>query len=151
MALYDFPFESSCFGSGLGSLAEVGRTRVYTVCYFANLCRNVLGDFALVLFDFTDFVTLGKTLQLIDPFEGIVSNKSDRLSNRYNRDPDRVFRQYAPNAPLELLPLWLPTGQGVIFERQLLKRQFPDMADLRDHHQNCCRRADAACYPAAGT
>jgi hypothetical protein len=109
--------------------AEVGRYRVYTVCYFASLCRNVPGDFAgagisygvsaRVMFDFTDFATLGKTLHLIDPFEGIVSNKSNRVSERYNRDPDRVLRQYPPNAPLELhqkrIPLRLPGKLAFVF------------------------------------
>lgn len=109
--------------------AEVGRYRIYTVCYLAGLCRNVPGDFACagvsyglsarVMYDFTDFAALGKTLHLIDPFEGIVSNQTDRVSEHYNRDPNYVLRQYPAGAPIALhrqrIPFRLPGKLAFVF------------------------------------
>lgn len=108
---------------------EVWRYRLYNVCFFARLCRQIPGDFVCagvswgvaprMVFDFTDFPTLGKTLHLIDPFEGIVSNDSDKISERYNRDPDYVLRQYPPGAPIVLhrkrIPLRLPGKFAFVF------------------------------------
>jgi hypothetical protein len=101
----------------------------YNACYFANLCRQVPGDFvcagvsfgatAKVVYEFVDFPKLGKTLHLIDPFEGAVASDSDRISRRYNRDPDYVLRQYPPGSPIVLhrkrLPLRLPGPLAFVF------------------------------------
>ena len=86
--------------------------RNYNVCFFAGLCRHVPGDFVCagvsygvtprIVFDFVDFSSLGKTLHLIDPFEGIVSNRSSAVSEVFNRDPDYVLRQYPDRAPIIL-------------------------------------------------
>jgi len=91
---------------------EATRYRNYNVCFFANFCRTVPGDFACagvswgvtprIVFDFTKFPSLDKTLHLIDPFEGIISNTSDKVAERFNRDPDYVLRQYPPSAPIVL-------------------------------------------------
>ena len=91
---------------------DVTRYRHYNICYFANLCREVSGDFLCagvswglaprVVYDFTNFSTLGKKLHLVDPFEGIVSERPNDISPRYNRDPDYVLRQYPSGAPIEL-------------------------------------------------
>lgn len=87
---------------------ETGRYRNYCNCFFAYLCRRVPGDFvcggvsygvsAKMIYEFTNFASLGKTLHLIDPFEGIADG--DRVSANYNRDPDYVRRQYPPDAPV---------------------------------------------------
>jgi len=87
----------------------------YNNCFFANLCREVPGDFlcagvswglaARMVFDFTNFAALGKTLHLVDPFEGIVSKRHGDVSARYNFDPDYVLQQY-------------PTGAHVVLHRQ---------------------------------
>lgn len=91
---------------------DVTRYRHYNICFFANFCREVPGDFLCagvswglaprVVYDFTDFSALGKTLHLVDPFEGIVSERPGDISPRYNRDPDYVLRQYPANAPVVL-------------------------------------------------
>jgi hypothetical protein len=92
----------------------------YMICRFADLCRHVPGDFVCagisfgimprILFDYVDFPSLGKTFHLIDPFEGIGSH--DRISARYNCDPDYVMRQYPEGSPIILhrkrIPLRLP-------------------------------------------
>jgi hypothetical protein len=103
--------------------------RNYNVCFFADFCRHIPGDFVCagvshgvtprIVFDFVDFLTLGKTLHLIDPFEGIVSNDSKAISEVYNRDPDYVLRQYPPEAPIVLhrarIPLHLPGRFAFVF------------------------------------
>lgn len=111
---------------------EVGdrwRYRIYNVCYFGNLCRDVPGDFVCagvswgvaprILFDFVSFSTLGKTMHLIDPFEGIVSNQGDATSDRYNRDADYVLKQYPSDAPVVLhrnrIPYRLPGPLAYVF------------------------------------
>jgi hypothetical protein len=101
----------------------------YNVCYFAILASHVPGDFvcsgvsfgatAKVVYEFVNFPTLGKTLHLIDPFEGIVGNYSTRIATNYNRDPDYVLRQYPPGSPIVLhrkrVPLRLPGPLAFIF------------------------------------
>lgn len=91
----------------------------YCNCFFASLCCHVPGDFvcagisygvgAKLIFEFTDFVGLGKTLHLIDPFEGI---SVGGIADNYNRDPEYVRRQYPADAPIvmhrERIPLRLP-------------------------------------------
>jgi hypothetical protein len=88
-------------------------------CFFAFLCRHVPGDFvcggisygvnAKMIFEFTDFPSLGKTLHLIDPFEGIADGG---IAENFNRDPEYVRRQYPPDAPVVIhrtrIPLRLP-------------------------------------------
>jgi hypothetical protein len=101
----------------------------YNICFFANLCRLVPGDFvcagvsygvaARMVFDFVDLAELGKTLHLIDPFEGITSNDSSKASSTFNRDPDYVLRQYPPGSPIILhrkrVPLRLPGPLAFVF------------------------------------
>jgi len=108
---------------------ETYRYRIYNICFFADLCRHVPGDFVCagvshgvtprIVFDYVDLPSLGKTLRLIDPFEGIVSNKSSALSTNYNLDPNYVLRQYPPNAPIvlhrERIPLRLPGKFAFVF------------------------------------
>lgn len=98
---------------------EKGRYAHYCNCFFASLCRHVPGDFvcagisygvgAKLIFEFTEFASLGKTLHLIDPFEGI---SVGGVADNYNRDPDYVRRQYPADAPIvihrERIPLRLP-------------------------------------------
>lgn len=108
---------------------EITRYRNYNYCYFASLCRDVPGDFLCagvswgisprIVFDFVEFPSLGKTLHLVDPFEGIVANNSDRVSERYNRDPDYVLQQYPVGAPVrihrERVPYRVPGRFAFIF------------------------------------
>lgn len=108
---------------------DTTRYRHYNNCLFASLCRQIPGDFVCagvsfglaprIVFDFTDFTTLGKTLHLVDPFEGVVSSGSDRISDRYNSDPDYVLRQYPPGAPIVLhrrrIPFRLPGKLAFVF------------------------------------
>jgi hypothetical protein len=108
---------------------DAWRYRIYNVCFFADWCRNVPGDFVCagvswgvaprIVFDFVDFPALGKTLHLVDPFEGIVSNDGDKISDRFNRDPDYVLRQYPAGAPVALhrqrIPLRLPGPLAFVF------------------------------------
>jgi hypothetical protein len=105
------------------------RYRHYNNCFFASLCRQIPGDFVCagvsfglaprIVFDFIDFPSLGKTLHLIDPFEGIVSKRTDEKSARYNCDPDYVLRQYPPGAPIILhrkrIPIQLPGKLAFVF------------------------------------
>lgn len=98
---------------------EEGRYVHYFSCFFASLCRHVPGDFvcagisygvgAKMIFEFTDFSSLGKTLHLIDPFEGI---SAGGVAENYNRDPDYVRSQYPADAPVVIhrarIPLRLP-------------------------------------------
>jgi hypothetical protein len=99
---------------------EQTRYRHYCNCVFAYHCRNVPGDFvcagisygvsAKMIFEYTDFENLGKTLHLIDPFEGVAGE--GRIAADYNRDPDYVRKQYPPDARVvmhrERIPLHLP-------------------------------------------
>jgi hypothetical protein len=110
-------------------VADTYRYLHYNVCYFANLCRHVPGDFvcagvsfgatARIVYDFVDFPSLGKTLHLIDPFEGIIANDSQRVAASFNRDPDYVLRQYPPGSPIVLhrqrVPLRLPGPLAFVF------------------------------------
>jgi hypothetical protein len=105
------------------------RYRIYNVCYFANLCRQLPGDFVCagvswgvaprIVFDFVDLPALGKTLHLIDPFEGIVANDDARTEKGYNCDPEYVLRQYPPGASVvlhrERIPLRLPGPFAFVF------------------------------------
>lgn len=91
---------------------ESTRYRHFNICYFANMCRNVPGDFlcagvswgssARKVYEFTDFGSLGKTLHLVDPFEGIVSKRTGDLNQEYNQDPNYVLAQYPKDAPIKL-------------------------------------------------
>jgi hypothetical protein len=92
----------------------------YNSCFFANLCRNIPGDFvcagvafggtAKIVYEFVDFPTLGKKFHLIDPFDATAD--SGRASANYHTDPNYVLRQYPPGAPIilhrERIPLHLP-------------------------------------------
>ena len=107
---------------------NVNRYRLYNVCHFAHLCRQIPGDFVSagvswgvaprMVFDFVDFPSLGKTLHLIDPFEGIVSS-GPKINPNFNRDPEYVLRQYPPGAPVALhrerIPLRLPDNLSFVF------------------------------------
>jgi hypothetical protein len=109
--------------------ADTYRYLHYNVCYFASLCRHVPGDFvcagvsfgatAKIVYEFVDFPTLGKTLHLIDPLEGIVAKDSNRVSRNYNRDSDYVLRQYPPGSPIvhhrKRVPLRLPGPLAFVF------------------------------------
>ena len=85
------------------------RYRHYKVCYFANLCRDVPGDFliagvsfgatAKILYEFLSFPNLGKTLHLVDPFD---ARNDERSEVNYNRDADSVRRLFPPSAPVEI-------------------------------------------------
>lgn len=105
------------------------RYRIYNVCFFAHLCRDIPGDFVCagvswgvaprIVYDYVDFPSLNKTLHLIDPFEGIVSNDRDKISSRFNLDPNYVLRQYPHGAPIihhpERIPLHLPGKFSFVF------------------------------------
>jgi hypothetical protein len=83
------------------SPSEKNRYRNYNVCCFANLCRDVPGDFVCagvswgvmprMVFDFVDFASLDKTLHLIDPFEGSIATTGAHAQS-FNSDPDYVLR-----------------------------------------------------------
>lgn len=81
--------------------------------------RCFVGVALRIVFDFTNFPSLGKTFHLIDPFEGIVSNTSSKISERYNRDPDYVLRQYPSAAPIvlhrERIPFRFPGKFAFVF------------------------------------
>jgi hypothetical protein len=108
---------------------ETHRYVNYNVCFFADRCRDIPGDFVCagvshgvtprIVFDYVDFPSLGKTLHLIDPFEGIVSNDSSAVSPAFNLDPDYVLRQYPPGAPIVLhrkrIPLPLAGPLAFVF------------------------------------
>lgn len=108
---------------------ESWRYRLYNVASFARLCRSVPGDFVCagvswgiaprIVFDYVDFLTLGKTMHFIDPFEGIVANDSAAVSPIYNQDPDYVLRQYPPGSPVTLhkkrIPLRMDRPLAFVF------------------------------------
>jgi hypothetical protein len=108
---------------------ETNQYRNYNVCYFAYHCRGIPGDFVCagvswgvmprIVFDFVDFPKLGKTLHLVDPFEGIVSNERNQVAESFNRDPDYVLRQYPSGAPVILhrkrIPIHLPGKFAFVF------------------------------------
>jgi hypothetical protein len=108
---------------------DTNQYRNYNVCYFAYYCRGVPGDYVCagvswgvmprIVFDFVDFPKLGKTLHLVDPFEGIVSNESNQIAENYNRDPNFVIRQYPPGAPIilhrERIPIHLSGKLAFVF------------------------------------
>lgn len=108
---------------------ETWRYRLYNVASFARVCRSVPGDFVCagvswgiaprIVFDYVDFPSLGKTMHLIDPFEGIVANDSEATSPAYNLDPDYVMRQYPAGAPIEMhkkrIPLHLDRPLSFVF------------------------------------
>jgi hypothetical protein len=76
----------------------------YNDCFFANLCRDVPGDFliagvafgatAKLVYEYVQFPRLGKTLHLVDPFD---RRANGRVADTYNADPERV-RQLFPSA-----------------------------------------------------
>jgi hypothetical protein len=102
--------------------------RSYNLCCFANLCREVPGDFVCagvswgvmprIVFDFVDLASLGKVLHLIDPFEGTIAS-TGRHAHTFNSDPDYVLRQYPQSAPIKLhrttIPLRLPQKLAFVF------------------------------------
>ncbi len=108
---------------------EAYRYRVYNICFFAALCRHVPGDFVCagvshgvtprIVFDYVDLQGLGKTLHLIDPFEGVVSIKSGVVAKNNNLDADYVLRQYPAGAAVVLhrqrIPLRLPGPLAFVF------------------------------------
>jgi hypothetical protein len=77
------------------------------------------GATARVVYEFVDFPKLGKTLHLIDSFEGIVANDSSRTATNFNRDPDYVLGQYPSGSPVVLhrkrVPLRLPGPFAFVF------------------------------------
>jgi hypothetical protein len=76
------------------------------------LCSVLPGDFvcagisygvaARIIFDFVNFATLGKTLHLVDPFDGRLGNEDRRIAQNYNQDIDSIIRQYPKDAPIEI-------------------------------------------------
>lgn len=108
---------------------ETWRYRIYNVASFGRLCGSIEGDFVCagvswgvaprLVFDYVDLSSTGKTLHLIDPFEGIVENDSKRTNSNYNQDPDYVLRQYPAGAKIELhrekVPLRLNRQLAFVF------------------------------------
>src|SRR5579859_4812818 len=108
---------------------DTNRYRNYNVCFFAYHCREIPGDYVCagvswgvmprIVFDYLDFPRLGKTLHLIDPFEGIISNKGNQIAQSFNRDPDYVLQQYPPGSPVILhrrrIPVHLPGKFAFVF------------------------------------
>ena len=106
---------------------EAYRYMHYNLCYFANLCRNVPGDFVCagvsfgasvkIVYEFVDFSNLGKTFHLIDPLEG--KTDTGQISPNYNRDPDYILKQYPEGAPIvlhrEFIPLRLSGPLAFVF------------------------------------
>ena len=105
---------------------NVRRYRQYNLCYFANMCRDIPGDFAMfgisfgvaprVVYDFVDFPRLSKTLHLVDPFMGINSFERNEKQDHYNADPQYVLDQYPKDAPIKIyraaIPAALPLGKA---------------------------------------
>jgi len=89
---------------------NVTRLRIYNICAFARLCSNIAGDYAFVgvsfgvaariVYEFTNFETLGKTFHLVDPFETI--------DEQYNDDVDYVRGQYPASAPIKFVQDTIP-------------------------------------------
>jgi hypothetical protein len=102
---------------------EATRYEFYNVCVFADLCRNVPGDFlfggiswgvaARAAYDFVDFGKLDKTFHLVDPFDATTSRTVSRKEQRYNTDPEYVRRQYPADARIAIhqqpIPMKLST------------------------------------------
>ena len=74
---------------------------------------------ARVLFDYLDLPRLGKTLHLINPFDGSVERESTRRSQLYNTDAEYVRRQYPPDASVVIhrqpIPIQLPGKIAFMF------------------------------------
>lgn len=100
------------------------RYRIYNHCMFALLCRNVPGDFVSagvsfgvsprIIYDYVNFESLGKTLHLIDGFDGATGNG---IKPSYNTDAELVRRQYPANASIKIHKKLIPdaiTGLGPI-------------------------------------
>jgi hypothetical protein len=101
----------------------------YNICYFGSLCKDIRGDIAgagiswgvaaRVLFEYLDLPRLGKTLHLIDPFDGSVERTSTRRSQLYNTDAEYVRRQYPPDASVIIhrqpIPIQLPGRIAFMF------------------------------------
>jgi len=66
-----------------------------------------------MVFELLDFASLGKTLHLIDPFEGTIATTGAHAQT-FNGDPDYVLRQYPQGAPIVLhrkpIPLRCPVS-----------------------------------------
>jgi hypothetical protein len=91
---------------------NVTRYRLYNICMFAHLCRELPGDFLFagvsygvaprVVYDFVKFDKLnGKVLHLIDPFTGRLDGTTSEPYPYYNTDIEYVRRQYSADAPIK--------------------------------------------------
>lgn len=106
---------------------HVKRYRLYNVCKFAELCRNVPGYFICagvsygvaprMVYDFVDFQSTGKTLHLIDAFSGIT--ETGQTADFYNTDMGFVRSQYPANGTVQihqgLIPDILPLPGRIAF------------------------------------
>jgi hypothetical protein len=89
---------------------EKARLRVYHQCFFARYALQAAGDFVIagisyggearVIYDYTDLAARGRTLHLVDPFEGANNAAERTVLAKYNTDADYVRRQYPAGAPV---------------------------------------------------
>jgi len=101
--------------------SDVIRYRLYNICKFANLCRDVPGDFICagvswgvspkMVYDFVDLPSTGKRLHLIDRFDRSGPGRSGISSEGYNSDIEYVRRQYPPDK--------------VVFHQQFIPQALP--------------------------
>lgn len=103
---------------------DVTRLRIYSLCLFATITKALDGDFLTagvsygiaprVIYEFTNFATLGKRLHLIDPFTGVTA--SGAVEHTYNTNIELVRKQYPTDAPVifhqALIPDCLPLRGG---------------------------------------
>ena len=102
--------------------ADATRYVDYNVCFFADQCREIPGDFVCAgvswgvapraVFDFVDLPSLGETLHLVDPLDGRTSRRNTKKSEHYNCNAEYVLRQYPPDAPIKLHRLPIPIRLG---------------------------------------
>jgi|WetSurMetagenome_2_1015567.scaffolds.fasta_scaffold131413_3 hypothetical protein len=105
---------------------NVTRYRIYNLCYFANLCRNIEGDFVVagvsfgvgprVIYDFVEFPMIGKTFHFIDPFMGIDNSEQKNKIEKYNDNFTYVRSQYPEDARIKFhrktIPDALPLSEA---------------------------------------
>jgi hypothetical protein len=78
------------------------RLQHYVACWFAMLARPVPGDYVIagvshgvsakVIYEYVDLPNLGKTMHLVDPFDG--KTVRGAIAASYNTDPERVLRLF---------------------------------------------------------
>jgi len=92
------------------------RLRHYMLCLFADLSKNIEGDFLIagvshgvasrIIYDYVDFDNLSKTFHFIDPFLGV--DGWGKIKDNYNADIDFVRGQYPPDAPIKIHKEFIP-------------------------------------------